>query len=142
MSTKRKEKEPTPQEGSLTPEKAEAIYKRVKPFLNDLYAHCSQLSTTERLTKKDLEKMAKKHGLPYIPPETLLPVIEVIELKPVMEVANSPHQFLVEHPEITNLSQEDVVKAPWPMVLTQWHLLSLEGSPPNSAFEQLYTKAH
>ena len=129
-------------EVSITPEAAQALYKRVSPFLQDLYGYCLKLGTEKKLASGRLNKLAKKHQVTdlNLPPDTLLPVI-AIDLKPAVEASQAVQlnqESGVALIKDTGLSVEQIRLAPWPMVLTQWHLLASRGTPPNQAFANLY----
>ncbi|MBI3443244.1 hypothetical protein HY008_01095 [Candidatus Woesebacteria bacterium] len=64
-----------------------------------------------------------------------------IELNPIVEASDLAGQELTSFSEKTVLKPEDIRMAPWPMVLTQWHLVSMAGSPPNAIFEKLYRQS-
>lgn len=107
----------------LSPQECEAIYAKVQPLLHTLYDHCQSLGLQKPLAA-DLQDMAVEFGYRTIDPGTLLTIIANLELPNVIEAANS--------------SASAIRNAPWPMVITQWHLLALMGTPMNEAMEKLY----
>lgn len=135
------ERQDGPSQEPLTPAAAETLYKRVDPFLTDLYKHCLGLSVNRTLTEAQLNELAVKYNLTdlTLTPQTLLPLIST-EITPIVDAANSIGPAMAELVSKTGLSPGEISRAPWPMVLTQWHLLSLSGSPPNERFKKLYSQ--
>jgi hypothetical protein len=97
------------------------------------------LGTEHTLDEKQLNKLVKKHKITdlTITPLLLIPLIN-IELDPIVEAANAKGAGLAQLMTATGLSAGYIAKIPWPMVLTEWHLVSMAGSPPNKRFAELY----
>jgi len=118
---------------------AEVLYRRLNPFLEDLYRDCGGLMTKGTYTEGQFNVLVQKHGLTdlTVTPETLLNLV-TLEAKEVIDASNLQGQARTDFLNGVKLEDKDLNMAPWLVVMTQWHLLSMTGHPPNEAFQRLY----
>lgn len=125
--------------GVMSEAEAKALWERMDPFLLGLYAHCEKLGLRRRLEPEHLEGLSRIHGVEDLnmDPGALVTLVN-FDMQPVVAAANFEGEELRGLMERTGLEEGTIRMLPWPMALTVYHLLGMQGMATIAKVDRLY----